>query len=144
MKIKIDDISSLSKVTRHLITLMNEYKIFLLKGDLGAGKTTLVKQWMKDLSISDDVSSPTFSIINEYRSTKHSVYHMDMYRLKDVDEALNIGIEEYIYSRDSYNIIEWPDLIIDLIDDPFVMILIDVEGDQRTFNISTYAGPNEG
>lgn len=144
MIIEVKDISSLSKVTEHLISLMDEYKIFLLKGDLGAGKTTLVKQWMKDLGIEEDVSSPTFSIINEYRNATHSVYHMDMYRLKEIDEALNIGIEEYIYGSDSFNIIEWPSLIMDLIDDPYVMIHINVEGDQRTFTISTHSGSSEG
>ncbi len=143
MIIAVQDISSLSKVTTHLISLMDEYKIFLLKGDLGAGKTTLVKEWMKLLGVDEDVSSPTFSIINEYRNATHSVYHMDMYRLREIDEALNIGIEEYIYGSESYNIIEWPGLIMDLIDDPYVMININVEDDQRTFTITAHQGTME-
>lgn len=138
MVIEVRDISSLSKVTEHLITLMDEYNIFLLKGDLGAGKTTLVKQWMRDMGIDDNVSSPTFSIINEYRNAEHSVFHMDMYRLKDIDEALNIGIEEYIYGSESYNIIEWPGLIMNLIDDAYVLINISVTEEQRIFTITTH------
>lgn len=144
MILEARDISSLSKVTEELISLMDKYKIFLLKGDLGAGKTTLVKRWMKDLGINDDVSSPTFSIINEYRSDQHSAYHMDMYRLKEIDEALNIGIEEYIYESDSYKIIEWPGLIMDLIDDPYILININVKDQIRTFAITTHQDPHKG
>lgn len=144
MILEARDISSLSKVTEELISLMDKYKIFLLKGDLGAGKTTLVKRWMKDLGINDDVSSPTFSIINEYRSDQHSAYHMDMYRLKEIDEALNIGIEEYIYESDSYKIIEWPGLIMDLIDDPYILININVKDQIRTFTITTHQDPHKG
>ncbi len=138
MVIEVQDISSLGKVTKHLISLMDRYKIFLLQGDLGAGKTTLVKQWMKDLRIDDHVSSPTFSIINEYRSADLSVFHMDMYRLEDIDEALNIGIEEYIYGSESYNIIEWPGLIMNLLDDNYVLININVTDELRTFSITTH------
>ena len=138
MILEVQNISALSKVTAHLITLMEHYKIFLLKGDLGAGKTTLVKQWMNDIGIVENVSSPTFSIINGYRSTERSVFHMDMYRLKEIDEALNIGIEEYIYESGSYNIIEWPGLIMNLIDDAYVLINISVTEEQRTFTITEH------
>ena len=138
MILEVQNISALSKVTAHLITLMEHYKIFLLKGDLGAGKTTLVKQWMNDIGIVENVSSPTFSIINEYRNTERSVFHMDMYRLKEIDEALNIGIEEYIYESGSYNIIEWPGLIMNLIDDAYVLINISVTEEQRTFTITEH------
>ncbi len=136
MKITISDISQLTEVTQQLIDLMDRYNIFLLKGDLGSGKTTLVKQWMADLGTKDLVSSPTFSIINEYHAKNKIIYHMDMYRLQSIDEALNIGIEEYIYKSDHYNIIEWPDLILNLIDESYIMIEICVDDNQRTFAIN--------
>ncbi len=134
MVIEVPDISSLSKVTTHLISLMNEYKIFLLSGDLGAGKTTLVKQWMQDCGIKEPVSSPTFSIINEYRGSNKTVFHMDMYRLKEIDEAYNIGFEEYLDNTTATKIIEWPGLILDLINDDYVNVKISVKDEIRIFS----------
>lgn len=122
MEFRITNITDLSVVSEYLIEQMNSCNIFLLNGDLGAGKTTLVKNWMGTIGIRDLVSSPTFSIVNEYRGGDFSVFHMDMYRLTSIDEALDIGIEDYFYHQKSYSIIEWPNLILDLISPPFISI----------------------
>lgn len=92
------------------------HTIFCLSGELGAGKTTLMKAFGKVLEISDSVVSPTYSIINEYISDKGSVFHMDLYRLNSVEEAFDIGIEDYLY-RGDYIFIEWADIIENIIPD---------------------------
>jgi len=89
-------------------------KVLLLYGDMGAGKTTLIKSLVKALGGQDDVSSPTFSIVNEYNVLDGLVYHFDLYRLKDIEEAYNFGIEEYLYSN-QWIIMEWPQLIESLL-----------------------------
>lgn len=85
-------------------------KIILFYGDMGVGKTTLIKSLLKCLGSPDEVSSPTFSIVNEYESTDSLVYHFDLYRIKDLEEAYNFGIEDYL-SSNNWCIIEWPEKI---------------------------------
>ena len=89
-------------------------KILLFYGDMGVGKTTLIKAVVKALGSLDNVSSPTFSILNEYQSQQGPIYHFDFYRINDIDEAFNFGVEEYLYSND-WCIIEWPDRIDSLL-----------------------------
>ena len=88
-------------------------KIFLFYGEMGAGKTTLIKALCQKLGVTGQTSSPTFSIVNEYAGAKGRIYHFDFYRLKDQTEALDMGYEEYFYSGD-YCFIEWPEKIPDL------------------------------
>lgn len=102
-----------------------EHKIILFKGDLGAGKTTLIKTLLKAKKTPDLVSSPSFSLINEYRFEGEVLYHLDLYRLNDIDEALNIGIEEYLDSG-HWVFIEWPDLIKDLLPNEYHTIQIEI------------------
>ena len=82
-------------------------KTLLFYGDMGAGKTTLIKSLVKLLGSNDDVSSPTFSIVNEYRSKKDSIFHFDLYRIDDEEEALNFGFEDYLNPM-NWVFIEWP------------------------------------
>lgn len=91
-----------------LLKKFPELRIFLLHGDLGAGKTTLVKALVKNLGCREIVQSPTFSIINEYIWSGGSIFHMDLYRLESLEEIFDIGFEEYIASG-AYCFIEWPD-----------------------------------
>jgi len=101
-------------LSQKIIALL-QHQIVLLDGEMGTGKTTFVKYLIASMTGYQGVNSPTFSIINEYEdSTGNPIYHMDLYRLETIDEALNIGIEEYL---DSGNLclIEWPNLINDLI-----------------------------
>lgn len=89
-----------------------KYPILLLKGNLGAGKTTFSQVLLKELGSQDEVSSPTYSIVNEYDTPKGKVFHFDLYRLKSVDEAYDFGIEEYL-DNCFLSIIEWPEIYMD-------------------------------
>ena len=111
-----------------------QHKIFFLAGDLGAGKTTFTKYFLSLLNAEDQASSPTFSIINEYLYTDNKFYHIDLYRLETLEEAMDIGIEEYLYSG-HYCFIEWPGLIKDIVpDEHHVLEFHILEGDKRTIS----------
>lgn len=110
-------------------------KIFVFYGNLGAGKTTLIKTLCQQLGYKGDVTSPTFSLVNHYKTLEIDIYHMDLYRLKDEEEALEIGIEEYLYS-DAYCFIEWPQVVIPLLDEPYYKVQIEtLENLIRKINI---------
>lgn len=130
--------ADLQPIIDHLVPLLEQYKLVLLTGDLGAGKTTTVRHLIKALGSDSEVSSPTYSLINEYEiKDGRAIYHMDMYRLESLDEALDIGIEEYLYS-DAVCIIEWPDLLMPLIDEEYLSMTIAKEDDgRRTFTITS-------
>lgn len=98
---------------------------FLFFGELGSGKTTFIKTLCAELGVTDAVTSPTYSIVNEYESPKGKVYHFDFYRLKDETEALDMGYEEYFYSG-NYCLIEWPEKIANLWPPEFVKVDISV------------------
>lgn len=105
----VKEIEELKPVADKIIQLTNEYSIFCFYGNLGAGKTTLIKLICEKLNVADTISSPTYPIINEYNTIDNRIiYHIDLYRLKSIEEALNIGIEEYLYSG-NLCFIEWPD-----------------------------------
>lgn len=91
----------------------HQYKVWALSGHMGAGKTTLVHALCDNLGVTDAVSSPTFALINQYsfndNGADRTIYHMDWYRLKDEDEAVNAGMEDCILQKDNYSIIEWPE-----------------------------------
>jgi tRNA threonylcarbamoyladenosine biosynthesis protein TsaE len=109
--------------------LMEEFKnkrVFIFSGTLGAGKTTFIKYICKVLGVTAGISSPTFSLVNEYQCVDGSViYHFDFYRIKDVQEAYDIGYEEYFYSG-NYCFIEWPEKIPGLVPPDAVEIKIEV------------------
>ena len=110
-------------------------KIFVFYGNLGAGKTTLIKTLCHQLGYNGDVTSPTFSLVNHYKTLEIDIYHMDLYRLKDEEEALEIGIEEYLYSG-AYCFIEWPQVVIPLLDEPYYKVQIEtLENLIRKINI---------
>lgn len=107
----------MANIALDLVQKLNELPIMLFEGNLGAGKTTLVKLILKQLGVLDNVSSPTFSIVNIFETeAKGEIYHFDCYRLKNLNEALDIGMDEYL---DSGNIclIEWPDVMESLINE---------------------------
>ncbi len=111
----IYELNQIDEVAQHIIVQL-KYPTILFYGDLGAGKTTLIKALVKALGSDDSVSSPTFSLINEYKTRDgDTIYHLDLYRLKEENEAYDIGIEEILDSR-SLKFIEWPQKINNLID----------------------------
>ncbi|GAA3788489.1 tRNA (adenosine(37)-N6)-threonylcarbamoyltransferase complex ATPase subunit type 1 TsaE [Corallibacter vietnamensis] len=91
-------------------------KVILLYGEMGVGKTTLIRSLAKQLGCEDEVQSPTYSIVNEYVLKNDKIYHFDLYRIESLEEAYNFGIEEYLYSG-SWVIIEWPEIIESIIPD---------------------------
>ncbi|WP_136481100.1 tRNA (adenosine(37)-N6)-threonylcarbamoyltransferase complex ATPase subunit type 1 TsaE [Cognatitamlana onchidii] len=107
---KLNDVEA---VAQQLIKHVKS-KTLLFYGDMGVGKTTLISAIVKALGSKDDVSSPTFSIVNEYKAKDDAIYHFDMYRIQDVEEAYNFGIEDYLNS-DYWKLIEWPARIEDLL-----------------------------
>ena len=114
-----------------------KYNILLLNGDLGAGKTTFTKFLLARLGSSDEVSSPTYSIVNEYDIENGKVYHFDLYRMSSIEEVYDIGIEEYLYNG-FLNIIEWADVYLpELYDTPYHKLNIEEKECKRYVKFET-------
>jgi len=110
-------------------------KILLFYGDMGVGKTTLIKEISKQLGVKETISSPTFALVNEYEIKDDKIYHFDFYRINNEEEVLDIGIEEYFYS-DHWNLIEWPEKIKSLLPKESTKIVItDNQNGSRTLKI---------
>jgi len=120
-----------------LASLQDAPRVWLFRGQMGAGKTTLSKELLKQLGIDQNVQSPTFSLVNEYQTKSgETVYHFDLYRLKNIQEALAIGIEEYLDSG-NYCLIEWPEQAEELWDFPHVNVEIEaINETQRKLTLS--------
>lgn len=111
MQFTIHQIDDWQKVVDSILPEL-KHNILLLKGNLGAGKTTFTQFLLKNLGSEDEVNSPTYSIVNEYSSPKGKIYHFDLYRLKNIEEVYDIGIEEYLDNA-FLCIIEWPEVYED-------------------------------
>lgn len=111
MQFFLEKISDWQIMAKELLENL-QHNILLLKGNLGAGKTTFSQFLLKELGSSDEISSPTYSIVNEYDTPKGKVFHFDLYRLKSVEEAYDFGIEEYL-DNGFLSIIEWPEIYMD-------------------------------
>ena len=111
------------------------YSKFLVKGEMGAGKTTFVKKLCKYLGVQDIVTSPTFSIVNEYISNFGVIYHFDFYRIENQQEVFDLGYERYFYSA-NYCFVEWPEKIPSLITNEFIEIEILYKNSERIINIA--------
>ena len=107
-------------------------KIFAFYGQMGAGKTTLIKEMCKQLGSKDNFSSPTYSLVNEYAiaGKMEKIYHLDLFRLKTMEEALDLGLVDYL-SEENYCFIEWPELIEDILPDTTVRVEIKGENNLR-------------
>ena len=103
-------------------------KIILFEGDLGSGKTTLIKNLCYELGSIDNVSSPTFPVLNIYNNKKNKIYHADLYRVENIKDLNEIGFFDIVNTND-WLFVEWPKKIIDLIDKPFSIVNIDIEDD---------------
>ena len=105
------------------ITPLLKYKLVFLEGELGSGKTTLIKQFCKELGFKNQVTSPTFPLLNIYKNNEKNIYHADLYRLKKIEEINELGFYEIMESNDWF-FIEWPELLYDIIDFPYTKIKI--------------------
>jgi len=129
---------SLSELTDVALEVIknSKNKVLLFYGEMGVGKTTLIKEIVKQLGVNDNVSSPTFSLVNEYHSTNGSkIFHFDFYRINKEEEALDMGIEEYFYSK-NWCLVEWPNKVENLVPLNAVNITIKVnKNDLRTIEL---------
>ena len=126
MEIKIQSLESIHEAAREFIAAMGDNTVFALYGKMGAGKTTFVKALCEELGVSDVISSPTFAIVNEYRSdeTGELIYHFDFYRIKKLSEGYDMGYEDYFYSG-ALCFIEWPELVEELLPGDAVKVTIE-------------------
>jgi tRNA threonylcarbamoyladenosine biosynthesis protein TsaE len=124
----IQSVSDLYPAASEIINFSANSRIFLFYGEMGAGKTTLIKALCECLGTNEPITSPTFSIVNEYIGAKNKIYHFDFYRLKNQTEALDMGCEEYFYSG-AYCFIEWPEKIPDLLPEHYIAIKINITGE---------------
>ncbi|PDP74151.1 tRNA (adenosine(37)-N6)-threonylcarbamoyltransferase complex ATPase subunit type 1 TsaE [Porphyromonas gingivalis] len=124
--ITIDSTSDLGRAARDFIALMGENTVFAFYAPMGTGKTTFIKAVCEELGVSDVINSPTFSIINEYRSdqTGELIYHFDCYRLNKIEDALNLGVEDY-FDSGSLCFIEWPELLEPILSNDTVHVRIE-------------------
>ncbi len=129
--ITISDLAQLPAVAKQLVKSFDGERIIAFYGEMGAGKTTLIKAICEELDVTDTISSPTYSIVNEYRTAKgEKIYHFDFYRIKSADEAYDMGYEEYFYSK-AYCFIEWPEKIAELMPLTYEKVTIAVQGEGR-------------
>ena len=134
--VKIKSTAELNNVADQLLAYAKGNKFFIFEGEMAAGKTTFIKAFCEVLGVTDVVSSPTFSIVNEYKSKNGPVYHFDFYRLKNIREAYDIGYEEYFYS-DQYCLLEWPSKVEELLPESYVKVQITIiENDERLFEFA--------
>ncbi len=114
MKELIYTLNDLDKAAQFVLK-NSKSRILLFEGAMGSGKTTLIKTLVKHLGSNDEAHSPTFAIVNEYHTPNYPIYHFDLYRLNDYFEALDFGIEEYLSQPNAYVLIEWPEVIADIL-----------------------------
>lgn len=135
--INIKDLNNISEAAKEFIEAMDDRTVFAFHGKMGAGKTTFIKAICEELGVEDVINSPTFAIINEYRSesTGELIYHFDFYRINKISEAEEIGTEDYFYSG-ALCFIEWPDKIDELLPGDVINVSIEENTDgSRTVTI---------
>jgi tRNA threonylcarbamoyladenosine biosynthesis protein TsaE len=137
MEIIIKDKKHLHSAAKELLKHFGDNRIFAFYGSMGAGKTTIIKAICELLGAVDIISSPTFTLVNEYRtSTGDALFHIDFYRIKKQEEVFDFGIEEYL-SGESYCFMEWPELIEEILPSETVRVKISVDDhEQRILIIS--------
>lgn len=137
MEFKLLSLEGIAEAAKQVIDFADGRKVLLFEGQMGAGKTTLIRAICDQLGVVDETSSPTFSLVNVYENQQgEELYHFDFYRIKDEDEAFDIGADEYFYSG-KYCFIEWGEKIPRLIPDENVKISINLEADNtRTISLS--------
>ncbi len=139
MEIYCQTIQELPEVTEKIISYGKEYTIWVLKGDLGAGKTTFIQEVARQMNVMDNISSPSYALINEYLTPKQEkIYHFDLFRVKTISEVLDLGFDEYLETG-LQCFIEWPEIAETLLPEKYLEIsIINPEEELRIFNIEKH------
>ena len=132
----IKKLEEIDKTAKEFIEVVKGQKIFAFYGKMGSGKTTFIKELCKQLGSDENITSPTFSIVNEYETNNNGlIYHFDFYRIENQEEAYDLGYEDYLFS-DNYCFIEWPELIENLLPENCIRVNIEeLEDGTRQINI---------
>ena len=130
MEIKINSLDQIGAAAEQFVACMKDARVFAFYGKMGAGKTTFIKAVCEELGVTDVINSPTFAIVNEYRSDENGelIYHFDFYRIKKLEEVYDMGYEDYFYSG-ALCFIEWPELIEELLPGNAVNVYIEEKED---------------
>ena len=140
MEIKIQSLDQIHEAARQFVEAMGDDTVFAFYGKMGAGKTTFIKAVCEELGFSEFITSPTFAIVNEYRSdvAGELIYHFDFYRIKKLEEVYDMGYEDYFYSG-AICFIEWPELIEELLPGNTVKVSIEeAESGERTLTLEKF------
>ena len=134
-RIEIDSLSDLKYVAQEVVESLDGRTVVLLRGEMGAGKTTLISRIAAYLGAEDVVTSPTFALVNQYEGRECRIFHFDFYRIEEIEEVFDLGYEEYFYSGDLC-FVEWPEKIEPLLPDDAMTVRITVGDDEhRIFEI---------
>ena len=135
IEIQIPSLDKIADAAREFVEQIGDKRVFAFYGGMGAGKTTFIKAVCEQLGVKDAVTSPTFAIVNEYASDFGPVYHFDFYRIKNLGEVMDLGFEDYAYIG-NFCLMEWPELIEDLLPDNTVNVHIaETSNGMRTVTI---------
>ena len=141
MEIRIQSLDQIHEAARQFVQAMGDNTVFAFYGKMGTGKTTFIKAICEELGVNDVITSPTFAIVNEYRSDKGGelIYHFDFYRIKKLEEVYDMGYEDYFYSG-ALCFIEWPELVEELLPGQTVKVTIEeVEDGSRKVTLEDLA-----
>jgi tRNA threonylcarbamoyladenosine biosynthesis protein TsaE len=123
-------LATIEQAAHQLWQYSYKFNVLTFEGDMGAGKTTLISTLCKELGVQDAVSSPTFALINEYHFEQEGkdlcIYHMDWYRMRSTEEAIQAGMEDCLYKPGTYAFVEWPQQAPELLSKPYIRIQIEV------------------
>ena len=135
MKLSARSIEDIEQVARAILKEARKNKVVCFRGAMGTGKTTLIAEICKQLKVEDRISSPTFSLVNEYfSSTEGTIFHFDFYRIDSEEEALDMGVEEYLYSN-AFCFLEWPEKIENLLPLHYLEVTIEQDKEHRIYKL---------